>query len=463
MGASESTPATPDLLPKVSAQDTRVLQEMSPHDKMQLESALHQQQKVADREIQEILRTAKTKSHSAEKQQASLVPSELSEKERSDLMSVPPSIALQAQKKIDAALRAHKQNTKKLVQKEAQKANRTHFLYGPSHTDDNFNWVKGHTLLQYPEATVRRLGDVRAVISGLGEPDLKKLVRFFTRSIDNMDAEVKDGTRIVVRIANTVHQDIQKSKKSADRKKMLEDIKKVGKPAKSAFRKVFQDPYGYQEDPLTLRHVQAPSEPLNIGLQQVRARVQRLKQLQESAQVLQSVHDMFEAAERKYAQDAQSTQDIHHLFQKYEGIVQRLQETEKVEGVADLFEEAEAQVALLKKAKKMEDKEKLNKAVHALQPLVAKSKKVAKKGAKGSPASTVLGAEAKVIGAIQKKAECDEWALDKTHNPFNPTNKGRKLSPTGPTAKAVTAYCTDPVKFCSGKHGATAKRVKFCL
>lgn len=53
MGASESTPATPDLLPKVSAQDTRVLQEMSPHDKMQLESALHQQQKVADREIQE--------------------------------------------------------------------------------------------------------------------------------------------------------------------------------------------------------------------------------------------------------------------------------------------------------------------------------------------------------------------------------------------------------------------------
>lgn len=446
MGASESTPATtpPPLLADVSPADARVLQEISPHDRVQLQSALRQQQKTADKQIQQILRTAKTKTQSVERQQAALVSSTLSEKERADLMSVPPQIALQAQKKIQQTLKAHKTQTEQIVRKEAEKASRTHFSYGPSHADDNFNWVKGHTLLQYPDAMVRRLGNVRVVVSGLGEADLKKLVRFFSRSIDNIDAELKDGERIVVRIANTEKQDIQKAKKSTDRKKLLEAI---SNPAKK------------------LRHV-APPAPLNVGIQEVKARVQRLKQVEQSAQVLESVHDMFQAAQKKYAADAQSTQDIHHLFDKYEGIVQRLEQTQKVEGVADLFREAEAQVRVIKTAKNLEDKEKLNKAVHALQPIVAKTKtlacKLAKTGAKKSLASKVLTGQAKAVGAVEKVAECTEWTRDKTHNPFNRTNKGRKLSPTGPTAKAVTAYCTNPAKFCVGKRGAAEKRAKFC-
>jgi hypothetical protein len=474
MGASESTPVQSESqqslqgiqdIPDVSASDVRVLQEMSPHDKVQLQSALKKQQKEANHQIQQILKTAKSKTKEVEKQQAVLLPSDLTEKERSDLMSVPPHIALEAQKKISATVQAHKQKAEKLVKKEAEKANRTHFLYGASHTDDNFNWVKGHTLLQYPDATVRRVGDVRAVISGLEEVDLKKLVRFFKRSIDNMDAEIKDGERIVVRIANTVNQDVQKAKKSTDRKKMLDDIKKVGKPAKSYWLKAFEDPYGLDQEPMKLRHVQAPKQ-VNVGIEQVKARVQRLKQVQKNAQVLEAVHDMFETAQKKYADDAQSTQDIHHLFQKYEGIVQRLEDTQKMQGVADLFVEAEAQVKAIKTAKTSNDKEKLKKAVHALQPLVAKTQKVVKKlaksGVKKSPASKVLKAEAKVVSAVEKVGECTLWEKDKSHNPFNPTSKGKKLSPTGGVAKSVTAFCTNPIKFCSGKLGASEKRTKFC-
>jgi len=475
MGASESTPVQQSesqqtlqniqSVADVSASDARVLQQMSPHDKVQLQSALKSQQKEANHQIQQILRTAKSKSKEVEKQQAALLPSDLSEKERSDLMSVPPHIALEAQKKISATVQAHKKKAETLVKQEAEKATRTHFLYGASHTDDNFNWVKGHTLLQFPEASVRRVGDVRAVISGLEEVDLKKLVRFFKRSIDNIDAEVKDGERIVVRIANTVKQDVQKAKKSTDRKKLMEDIKKVGKPAKSYWLKAFQDPYGLDQEPVKLRHVQAPKQ-VNVGIQEVKARVQRLKQVQKNAQVLEAVHHMFETAQKKYADDAQSTQDIHHLFQKYEGIVQRLEQTQKMQGVADLFVEAEAQVKSIKKAKTGSDKQKLKKAVHALQPLVAKTetlaKKLAKTGIKKSPASKVLKAQAKVISATEKVGECTLWEKDKSHNPFNPTSKGKKLSATGAVAKSVTAFCTNPVKFCSGKLGASEKRTKFC-
>ena len=137
-----------------------------------------------------------------------------------------------------------------------------------------------------------------------------------------------------------------------------------------------------------------------------------------------------------------------------------------MQGVADLFVEAEAQIQTIKKAESGNDKQKLKKAVHALQPLVTKTETLAKKlvktGIKKSPASKVLKAEANVVSATEKVAECTLWEKDKSHNPFNPTSKGKKLSPTGGVAKSVTAFCSNPIKFCSGKLGASEKRTKFC-
>jgi hypothetical protein len=64
---------------------------------------------------------------------------------------------------------------------------------------------------------------------------------------------------------------------------------------------------------------------------------------------------------------------------------------------------------------------------------------------------------------ISTRTKCKTWADgDRTHNPFNTSNRGRPLLRDGPTAKEIDLFCADPIIFCSKKNNRSRLASKIC-
>lgn len=65
-------------------------------------------------------------------------------------------------------------------------------------------------------------------------------------------------------------------------------------------------------------------------------------------------------------------------------------------------------------------------------------------------------------GVRQTDKSCQEWMLDKSHNPFNKTNRGPKLHPGSPTFKQIYERCEDKKGFCDKIKNNKKKLDKYC-
>lgn len=135
MGQSQSsTPSTPSTpnewtpdqvkeatgLPKVSAADVKALNALSPAEKRELMASLHKESKTTDAAIKKIIRDAKAKAKTLPTLKKP--PKELSDKAKTELLTLPVDMAVMTQSKIEKVLAKKTKASKALVKKEVSKA-----------------------------------------------------------------------------------------------------------------------------------------------------------------------------------------------------------------------------------------------------------------------------------------------------------------------------------------------------
>lgn len=134
---------------------------------------------------------------------------------------------------------------------------------------------------------------------------------------------------------------------------------------------------------------------------------------------------------------------------------QELQQKERVEKIRRSFLPVFKKLKSLQLGKKIADKQKEHKKIHDIKAKLEKihSQILKHKGEfplKATGANKKAIEWGKTIDSVNQK--CKTWdKSSKTTNPFNKTNKGRKLVVGGKTSKVINAFCKDPKKACSSK------------
>lgn len=244
--------------------------------------------------------------------------------------------------------------------------------------------------------------------------------------------------------------------------KQLEEEKRV-KDIKHKFQPIVKQ---LLEKPVRLRAVDKGAEQWEKQLEQ-QARVQEIRQrLKPVHKQLGLVHSI-----RKILKPEMDQQNVKRVQKIKQGLGKVLKQIKKGTGIHRLRpvdKGAEAWVEQMQQQQRIkgirqkmkptleEIRERTQPApvdkqnVKRVEKIKQKLKHVLKQIKKGKPVSS------------QKDPMCEEWEVDKSHNPFNKTKKGPKLHPGSPVFQEVWERCENKQEFCQKNAKNKKKSQKYC-
>lgn len=363
--------------------------------------------------------------------------------------------------------------------------------YRPENAQKNFRIIS-QQVTKLHDGDIIHVGNVRMIVKGLENARKRgKIVKALLRVFPNIEVEERPD-RLVIKTSFKKKQHLKHLGEKAP-KQLLQDIRwqnallnPVQAPkvkdvllGQALMEKVFKK---------TQEKADNWSNILKMA-QDIEKKLQRNK----ADEKIQGVERMIQQAQGQYAakqwqKQLQEKARVGEIKKKFAPVVKQLlekpvrlrvvddhgaaqwlaqlQQKQKAQKVGQLMAPVHKKIKLVKP--RQENKGQLARVEKIRQNMANALLEIAK----GTGAHRLKPVGAQDAGALQwaqqlqqgkqKDTPCEAWQVDKSHNPFNKTNKGPKLHPGSPSFKEVFERCGNKKAFCEKVKNNKKKHDKYC-